>query len=76
MAYYQVHKDWATGESTGAGRTFQVISLEDENGEDCVKSLSIDQGIHFHSDDELKEYIAEKRKANGMPDEPIELEEV
>jgi type I restriction enzyme S subunit len=43
--------DRETGESAGAGGTFQVVGLEDDEGNDLTEL--VDQGTHFHSIDEL-----------------------
>ena len=48
--------DRETGERAGAGGTFQVVSLEDDEGNDLTEL--VDQGTHFHSIDELKLAIA------------------
>ncbi len=37
--------DWETSERAGAGGLFQVISLEDENGDDITGK--VDQGVHY-----------------------------
>jgi hypothetical protein len=47
--------DWETGESAGAGGTFQVIELEDDDGNDLTDL--VDQGRHFNNMDELKQAI-------------------
>ena len=38
--------DRETGESAGAGGTFQVVGLEDDEGNDLTEL--VDQGTHFH----------------------------
>jgi hypothetical protein len=43
------------GERAEAGGTFQIISLEDDEGNDVTEL--VDRGIHFHDKDELKEAI-------------------
>jgi type I restriction enzyme, S subunit len=47
--------DRETGEGAGAGGTFQVVGLEDDEGNDLTDL--VDQGVHFHSIDELKQAI-------------------
>jgi hypothetical protein len=47
--------DRETGESAGAGGTFQVVGLEDDEANDLT--ALVDQGVHFHSIDELKQAI-------------------
>jgi hypothetical protein len=45
--------DRKTGQEAGAGDTFQVIDLEDDEGNDLTDL--IDQGRHFNNMDELKQ---------------------
>ena len=45
--------DRKTGQEAGAGDTFQVIGLEDDEGNDLTDL--IDQGRHFNNMDELKQ---------------------
>ena len=45
--------DWETGERAGAGGTFQVIELEDDDGNDLTDL--VDQGHHFNNMEELKQ---------------------
>jgi len=68
-------KDTETGEHAGAGGTFQVAELMIENtkGDSVVISELINQGTHFHSDDELRTYLADTM---GTPAEHIHLSEV
>jgi hypothetical protein len=47
--------DHETGEGAGAGGTFQVINLEDDEQKDLT--ALVDQGVHFHNIDELKQAI-------------------
>jgi hypothetical protein len=47
--------DWETGQHGGADGTFQVIGLEDDEGNDLTDL--IDQGRHFNNMDELKQAI-------------------
>jgi trehalose/maltose hydrolase-like predicted phosphorylase len=47
--------DHETGERAGAGGTFQVVGLEDDEGNDLT--ALVDQGVHFHSIAELKQAI-------------------
>ena len=47
--------DRETSEGAGAGGTFQVVSLEDDEGNDLT--ALVDQGKHFHSIDELKQAV-------------------
>jgi len=47
--------DRETGERAGAGGTFQVVGLEDDQGNDLTDL--VDQGAHFHNIDELKQAI-------------------
>lgn len=68
---FEVHLDYETSESAGAGGMFQVISLEDEDGKDFTHL--VDQGQHYGSLDELKENIASVLKVDAGQ---IELEAV
>ena len=47
--------DRETGERAGAVGTFQVVGLEDDQGNDLTDL--VDQGAHFHNIDELKQAI-------------------
>jgi hypothetical protein len=47
--------DRETGQQAGADGTFQVIGLEDDEGNDLTDL--IDQGRHFNNMDELKQAI-------------------
>ena len=47
--------DRETGQQTGADGTFQVIGLEDDEGNDLTDL--VDQGRHFNNMDELKQAI-------------------
>lgn len=58
--YFEVHLDYETSEHAGASGMFQVISVEDEDGKDCIHLL--DQGLHYASLDDLKEDIASALK--------------
>jgi hypothetical protein len=52
-----------------AGGTFQIISLEDDDGSDLTEL--VDKGTHFHDKDELKEAIV-RGFANRLK---VEIEE-
>jgi hypothetical protein len=60
MAFWKIsaHLDRAKGESVGAGGTFQVISLTDDEGNDLTDL--VDQGTHFHNIDELRHAIIQR----------------
>jgi type I restriction enzyme, S subunit len=47
--------DWQTGEKAGAGATFQVIELKDDEENDLTDL--VDQGRQFHSIAELKQAV-------------------
>jgi hypothetical protein len=53
--HFIVHKGSVTRERVGPGGTFQTTSLtiEDPDGNLVDSSRLVDQGRHFHSDDEL-----------------------
>lgn len=61
--YFEVQLDFETSERTGASGMFQVISLEDGDGED-FSHLVIDQGKQYSLLEELKEDIASELKVN------------
>ena len=52
---FSVYKDFESTNNAGAGG-FQIISLSDNDGNDVTNQ--IDNGIIFHDDNELKEYLA------------------
>lgn len=58
--YFEVQLDYETSEHAGASGMFQVISVEDEDGNDCIHL--VDQGQHYASLDDLKEDIASALK--------------
>lgn len=58
--YFEVQLDYETSEHAGASGMFQVISVEDEDGKDCIHL--VDQGQHYASLDDLKEDIASALK--------------
>lgn len=60
--YYSlsVHLDYETSERAGAGGMFQVISIEDEDANDFTHL--VDQGVHYSSQDKLKQDIANALK--------------
>ena len=68
--HYYAHLDRKTSEQAGPDKTFQVVSIEDDEGNDYTESIGIDQRIHFHSLDELAEEI------ERLTGEPAELDEV
>ena len=59
---YEVHCDSETSITAEDAAHFQVVALNDENGEDCV-SL-IDKGKHYTSFEELKTDIAAATKTD------------
>ena len=52
-----VQLDRETSERAGAGGTFQVITIEDDEGNNLTSW--VDQGRHFHDLEELKRAIVE-----------------
>jgi hypothetical protein len=60
--HFIVHKDFVTRERVGPGGTFQIasLSIEDLDGNSADISKLVDQGRHFHSDEELLQYISER----------------
>jgi type I restriction enzyme S subunit len=71
MPYFEVHLDYETSERAGAGGMFQVISVEDEKGND--RTQHVDQGKHFRNLQEVKEALA---ISLSIPAANIELNEV
>jgi type I restriction enzyme S subunit len=71
VPYFKVHLDYETSERAGAGGTFQVFSITDENEDD--RTDLVDQGIHFHTLDELKVAIA---KGLSISPKEVDLDEV
>ena len=67
---YTIQCDYDTSERVGAGGMFQVVSLEDQDGNDRTSLLDV--GKHYRSFDEVARDIA---KATGMKAEEVELEE-
>ncbi len=70
MIIFAVMKDIDTSERAGAGGAFQIITLE-RDGEDVTDRIN--QGIHFASDDALKEYLAGVFR---ISEDEIEIEEI
>jgi len=68
--HYYAHLDRQTSEQAGPDETFQVVSIEDDEGNNYTESIGIDQRIHFHSLEELAEEI------ERLTGEPAELDEV
>jgi type I restriction enzyme S subunit len=71
MVYLEAHLDYETSERAGAGGMFQVISIEDSDGN--KKTDLVDVGTHYSSLDDLKADLA---KALGVPPTEIDLKEV
>ena len=55
MWHINAKLDWEMGERAGAGGTFQVIELKDDEENDLTDL--VDQGRHFHSIAELKQSV-------------------
>ena len=69
--YIKAQLDRKTSEHAGAGGAFQVISLEDDQGNDLTNK--IDQGTHYFSIDDLKKDLADSL---GIDSDDIHIEEV
>lgn len=67
--HYYAHLDRQTSEEAGFQETFQVVSIEDDDGNNYMESLGIDQRIYFNS---LEELVEEIERRTG---EPAELDE-
>jgi type I restriction enzyme S subunit len=70
LHYFLVHLDYETSERAGAGGMFQVISIEDAEGND--KTNLVDQGTHYH---DLAGLTADLAKALGVPASEIDVQE-
>ena len=68
--HYYAQLDRQISEEAGFQETFQVVSIEDDEGNNYMESLQIDQNIHFNSLEELAEEI-ERRTG-----EPAEVDEM
>ena len=68
--HYYAQLDRKTSEQAGPDETFQVVSIEDDEGNNYMESIGIDQRIHFHSLEELAEEI------ERLTGEPAELDEM
>jgi len=53
---FYVRLDYETSTRAGAGEMFQVVRIWDEDGKDYTSH--IDQGIHYHSLDQVREDLA------------------
>jgi hypothetical protein len=67
--HYYAHLDRQTPEEARLDETFQVVSIEDDDGNNYMESIGIDPSTHFYSLEELAEEI-ERRTG-----EPAELDE-
>ncbi len=67
--YLKVYKDYETSERAGAGGMFQIISVEDLEENDLTNQ--VDVGIHFHDNENLKNYLAD---IFNVPADEIDLE--
>ena len=67
--HYYAQLDRQTSEEAGFPQTFQVVSIEDDEGNNYMESLGIDENTHFNSLEELAEQI-ERRTG-----EPAEVDE-
>ena len=66
---FSVFADWVTSEHAGAGGTFQVSSIEDEQGND--RTGLVDQGFHYHDAQEVAGHIATRL---GVPVGEVRVE--
>jgi hypothetical protein len=64
--HYYAHLDRETSEQVGPDETFQVVSIEDDEGNNYTESIGIDQRIYFHS---LEELAKEIERLTGEPTE-------
>ncbi len=68
--HYYIIIDRKTSEQAGPDATFQVVSIEDDEGNNYTESIGIDQRVHYHSLEELAEEI------ERLTGEPAELDEL
>lgn len=71
MPHYEVITDTETADRAGASGTFQVVEINDENGNDVTEELGIDAGTHYRSEDELVKDIA---ASLGVPADEVTLD--
>ncbi|WP_346209889.1 restriction endonuclease subunit S [Aeromonas salmonicida] len=69
--YFEVQLDYETSAHAGAEGMFQVIAVEDEDGQDFTHLVNL--GTHYASLNELKEDIASVLKVDARQ---VDLEEV
>lgn len=69
--YFEVQLDYETSAHAGAEGMFQVIAVEDEDGQDFTHLVNL--GTHYASLDELKKDIASALKVEARH---VDLEEV
>jgi hypothetical protein len=68
--HYSVNIDRETGERAGAGGTFQVESIFDENGNDVTEALGVDVGHHYFEKSEL---VADIAKVKGVSEDELSV---
>lgn len=67
--HYYAHLDRQNRKQAGSDETFQVVSLQDDEGNSYTESVGIDQRIRFRSLEELADEIEQ------LTGEPAELDE-
>lgn len=72
MPYYEIHLDRETSEDAGAGGMFQVISINDDEGDEVTENF-VDVGTHYPSLAAVRKIIAAKL---GVPVDDVELSEI
>lgn len=61
-----IRHDYETSERAGAGGMFQVIACRGEQEDGGAVDFKVDAGIHFHSNQEVLEYLIKEYPKNNF----------
>lgn len=75
MPTFLIEKDYETGDTNGPEGTFQVISLEDEHGNDMMDELGINPGTLYPIDTGDAKIISQAATVLDLDPSEVELEE-
>ncbi|GHA87011.1 hypothetical protein [Modicisalibacter luteus] len=75
MPTFVIQKDYETGDTNAPGGTFQVIALEDENGNDLMDDFGIDPSTLYPIDTGDAEIVSQIGTVLELDPADIELEE-
>ncbi|SFH71933.1 hypothetical protein [Modicisalibacter xianhensis] len=75
MPTFLIEKDYETGDANTPDGTFQVVTLEDENGNDVMDEIGIDPGTLYPIDTGEAEIVSQIGAALDLDTAEIELEE-